>query len=163
MSSPFASLVVSDPIPLPFDEGQWVQVRALTGRQYEAAQVFHRSNFVANDKWAGFFRDAIEHGPTSAQARLLLDDPLTGYDRYALVRSGLTAWSYDKPIKRIEGKPAVEASDKTPAQPAIDPIDAIEDLNDDAIEFIAREVLKLTKPSLFVTTEDEAEAALVKG
>src|SRR5688572_5013340 len=135
MASPFASLIVSDPIPLPFDEGQWVKVRKLTGRQHEAVQVAHRVDFVRGDKWAGVFRESIEKGLTSAVVQKALRDPLTGYDRYELVKSGLVAWSYDR---------AVDA-------------EAIEDLDDDAIEFIAREVLKLTKPMLFMETPEAAE------
>lgn len=131
MPSPFASLITSDPIPLPFDSEHWITVRKLTGRQYEEAQTRHRLGVVNGDRWAGFFRTAVERGPTSKEAALILADPLTGYDRYALVRLGLVAWSYSTSLE------------------------AIEELDDEAIDFIAREVLRLTKPALFQTPEQQ--------
>jgi len=36
---------------------------------------------------------------------------------------------------------------------------SLEDLDDEAVDFIATEVLRLTKPGLFHATEDDAEAA----
>lgn len=149
MASPFASLIVSDSIPLPFDAGQWVKVRKLTGRQHEAAQAAHRADFVRGNKWAGVFRDSLTEGISAALVQKALADPLTGYDRYTLVRSGLVAWSYDRSVK-----PVVTKVDGQPDH--VD--DAIEDLDDDAIEFIAREVLRLTKPGLFVETIEDAES-----
>lgn len=143
MASPFASLISPERIPLPFDEGQWIQVRTLTGRQHEAAQEAHRAGYVTGDKWAGFFR-AAAIDPTSEQVQRILSDPLTGYDRYTLVREGLAAWSYSAAINRKE--------------PPAEEYDAIRDLKDDAIDFIAREVLKLAKPGLFVVASEEAEA-----
>jgi hypothetical protein len=151
MASPFASMHVSDPIPLPFDEGQWVKVRKLTGEEYEAAQVAHRIEFVSGDKWAGVFRQALENGPSSAAVKKALANPLTGFDRYALVRAGLLAWSYPNSITPVKAKVAQDGA------PDI-VVDAIKDLDDDAVEFIALEVLKRTKPALFLATPAEAEA-----
>lgn len=156
-------MTISDPIPLPFDEGQWIRVRALTGEEYEAAQTAHRIEFVNGDKWAGLFKTFIEKGPSTASVKKALADPLTGFNRYVLARSGLVAWSYPQSIKRIEPVPAVAATDTTPAQAEVVAVDAIKDLRDDPLEFVAREVLKLTKPSLFVETPEEAEDAKVKG
>lgn len=138
MASPFASLTVSEPIPLPFDEGQWITVRKLTGREHEQAQAAHRGAFAAGSAraWAVTFRRALEKGATDPDVLKALADPLTGYDRHGLC-AGLVAWSYDRPVDK----------------------DAIEDLADEALEFIALEVLKRTKPSLFVV----AENAHVKG
>lgn len=152
MASPFASLVVSDPIPLPFDDGQWIKVRKLTGRQHSEAQAAHRVRFVAsNEKWAGFFRASMAHGPSSEEAQRVLNDPLTGYDRHELVRLGLVAWSYPQSITPVTVTSTVEGEPDRIE-------DAIEDLDDDALDFIAREVLKLTKPGLFVEATEESEA-----
>lgn len=135
MPSPFASLIASAEIPLPFDEGQWVKVRKLTGRQYEQAQTAHREGAFRTEKWSGLFRLSLEHGITSEQVQQAMRDPLTGFDRYELVTLGLVAWSYDRAIEKA----------------------SIDDLDDDAIEFIAREVLKVTKPGLFAEQPAEAE------
>lgn len=139
MGSPFASLTVSEPIPLPFDAGQWIRVRKLTGREHEQAQAAHRGAFAAGSAraWAVTFRRALEKGATDPDVLKALADPLTGYDRHAVALAGLVAWSYDR---------AVDA-------------DAIEDLDDEALEFIAREVLQRTKPGMFAVDE----GAQVKG
>lgn len=107
MASPFASLCVSDPIPLPFDERQWIKVRKLTGKQWEQVQCAEKPG----DRWSGF-------------------------DRYKLIEFGLHEWSYPQ---------------------AIGP-DAINDLDDDAVDFIALKVLRHTKPWVFEKTPEEAEA-----
>lgn len=158
MPSPFASLTVSEPIPLPFDEGQWVKVRALTGEEYAAAQASHRIGFLAGNQWSALFRASIEN-PTADDIVRAAADPLTGFDRVALARFGLVEWSYPQSLKRVEAKAAVPASDATPAQAAVPAVDHIADLTDDPLDFIAREVLKRSKPSLF----EDAETAQVKG
>lgn len=138
MGSPFASRIVSDRIPLPFDEGQWIQVRKLTGRECEQAQEAHRGSLGSSRLWAATFRRALEKGASDPEVLQAIRDPLTGYDRYALVRSGLKAWSYPEAITKEGG--------------------AIDDLDDEAVDFIATEVLRLTKPALFHATPAEAEA-----
>ena len=149
MASPFASMSVSDQLPMPCDPEQWVKVRALSGQQYEAVQDVHRASFmVSSEKWAGFFR-ANATDPNSDEVQRILTDPLTGHNRHALVREGLDSWSYDAAINRTE--------------PPADQYDAIRDLNDDAIDFIAREVLKRTKPGLFVISAEDAEQAKKNG
>lgn len=155
MRSPFASDTITDPIPLPFDEGQWIKVRALTGAEYEAAQVAHRADFVNGDKWAGVFVQSIAEGPDSDAVQKALRDPLTGFDRYALARHGVVEWSYKKSLQPVTVKSTVEGEpDRV--------YDAIKDLTDDAVEFMARAVLKETKPSLFAATVEDAENAKVK-
>lgn len=151
MGSPFASLSVSDPIPLPFDPPHTVIVRKLTGREIEAAQDAHRGNLGSPRSWAATFRRMLEQGTaTDPEVLKAIRDPLTGYDRYALVRAGLVAWSYPQPIKRTE-KAATDTTVVT--------VDAVEDLDDEAVDFIAREVLRRTKPALFLTTEEDVATA----
>jgi hypothetical protein len=155
VGSPFARLIVSDPVPLPFDEGQWVQVRKLTGREIEAAADAHRSGLTSGSAraWPAIFRRAIEKGASDPVVLKALADPLTGYDRFALVRSGLVAWSYPQSVTPIAAKAG------KPGAAAVEASDAIEDLDDEAVDFIATEILRLTKPALFLATEEGAEAA----
>lgn len=143
MPSPFASLTVSERIPLPCDEGQWIQVRKLTGRESDQAQDAHRSAFASGriNAYAATFRRALEHGATDPQVMQALNDPLTGYDRFVVATAGLVAWSYDR---------ATDA-------------EAINDLDDEAVDFIARAVLKLTKPVLFAASAEDAEAVRKNG
>jgi hypothetical protein len=149
MGSPFASHTTSDPIPLPFDPPNSVQVRKLTGRELEQAAASGRDLFLGGNgrMFPALLRRALEHGATDPDVLKAIRDPLTGYDRYALVRGGLVAWSYPQSIKR------------DPLLPKIAP-DAIDDLDDEAVDFIATEVLRLTKPHLFHDTE--AAAAIEK-
>lgn len=137
-------------IALPFDEPHTVTIRRLTGREVERAQSEHLKSMVGGRSargWSGAFQRIIAGLAAPADAERALADPLSGYDRFAIVRSGLVAWSYPDPLKPDPLKPAVAGT-----------VDAIEDLDDDAVEFIAREILRITKPALFLT-EEEAKAA----
>jgi hypothetical protein len=142
--TPFASLTVSDRIPLPFDDGQWVQVRKLTGRECEQAQEAHQGALGSSRVWAATFRRALEQGASDPQVLAAIRDPLTGYDRFAIVRAGLVAWSYPHPL--------------TPPLTPGAGTNYVEDLDDDAVDFIATEILRRTKPALFHATEEDAAA-----
>lgn len=152
MGSPFASHTQSDPIPLPFDPPNWIVVRGLTGREHERAQEQHRDGLALGraNLWGAFLRRALEKGASDPDVLRAIRDPLTGYDRYSLVRDGLVSWSYPQLITPVtvkhEGQP-----DQV--------VDAVGDLNDEAVEFMATEVLRRTKPGLFLTTEEAVEAA----
>jgi hypothetical protein len=152
MPSPFASQTQSDPIPLPFDPPHTITVRKLTGREIERAQQAHRDGLTTGNarSWAVTFRRMLEKGASDPEVLKVLADPLTGYDRYELVRAGLVAWSYPQPIT---------ADRKALGDPAVD---AIDDLDDEAVDFIATEVLRLTKPALFYRALEDAEAAQKK-
>jgi hypothetical protein len=151
----FASQTQSDPIPIPFDPPHWIQVRKLTGREHERAQEAHRDGLALGraNVWSVFLRRALEKGASNPEVLKAIRDPLTGYDRYALVRAGLVAWSYPQPIKP-EMVPATSSGSFKVSGP--DPID---DLDDEAVDFIATEVLRRTKPLLFAATEEDAAAA----
>jgi hypothetical protein len=144
MSSPFASLTVSDRIPLPFDEGQWIQVRKLTGRECERAQEAHRGNLTTSSprSWAATFRRMLEQGKSDPEVLQAIRDPLTGYDRFTLIRCGLVRWSYPHSL--------------TPPLTPGAGTDYVDDLDDEAVDFIATEVLRVTKPALFHATEEDA-------
>ncbi len=145
MGSIFASQT-TDTVVIPFDPAHTATLRKLTGRELDKAQEVHLRATIsgrwAAHGWAAEFQRQLEKGIASnTVAERLLRDPLNGYDRHALVAAGLTAWSYP--------------------EPALTP-EAIEDLDDDALEWFARAILQLTKPGLF-QTEDEAEAARKNG
>jgi len=88
----------------------------------------------------------LEQVPAIPEVLKAIADPLTGYDRYALVRAGLVAWSYPQSITRI---PCCRRM--RPTRSTI--------FDDEAVDFIATEVLRLTKPALFHTTEEAVEKA----
>jgi hypothetical protein len=148
---PFASSPHNrETIALPFDPGATVTIRKLTGADIEKAQGNHLASFVGGRSargWAPMFQQRMALGiATDAEAVAAIRDPLAGYDRSTVLKAGLTGWSY----LREDGKPR----NVTPA--------AIDDLVDEAAEFIARAILHLTKPELFETA-DEREAAEKKG
>lgn len=157
----FASQTQSDPIPIPFDPPHTVTVRKVTGRECDTAQEAHATGVAAGGSrlWATKFRRILE-GSISDKQRVeqAIADPLTGYDRYALVRAGLVAWSYPQrlavpPDLKDKGVIAAVAAEREKA---------IDDLDDEAVDFIATEVLRLTKPGLFHATEEDVEAAQKK-
>lgn len=155
MASPFASLTKSDPIPLPFDSAHSVVVRGLSGREVEGAQASHaRGVAIGRTRiWNQNFKAILEQGLVkAAELSAALNDPLTGFDRFEVVRAGLVSWTYPQPIKATAAKAAVGDT------AAVDAYDPIEDASDELVEFIAREVMRRTKPHLFQTA-DEAETA----
>lgn len=164
MGSPFASQTTSAPIPLPCDPPHTIVVRKLTALEIDGAQQTHRAGLLSGDgrSWAATFKRALERGATDPEVLQALADPLTGYDRYALVRAGLVSWSYPQSLTPVPAKAATPAKGKEPGAPATPAYDAIGDLDDEAVDVIAREVLRLTKPSLFLTA-DEREAARKNG
>lgn len=157
----FASQTQSDPIPIPFDPPHTVTVRRLAGHEIEKAEEAHRDSIATGSarSWAVTFRRMLEKGATDAEVMKAVASPLTGYDRYSLVRAGLVAWTYPQSVKPVKAKAAVPAKGATPASPAVEAYDAIDDLDDEAVDFIATEVLRLTKPALFLTAEEDVETA----
>jgi hypothetical protein len=140
--SMFASRTI-ETIPIPFAPGENATLRKLSGRDCDAAQAEHLKSLAAGQSaphvWAKTFQQRLAQGTaTAADAATVLADPLNGYDRHTLVKRGLIAW--------------------TLTDPALTP-DAIEDLDDDAVDWFARAILERSKPALFAV---DAEAAQKK-
>lgn len=135
----FASRTTSAPIPIPFDPPHTVTVRKLTGREIEAAQEAHRGSVASGSSrsWSMAFRRMLEKGAADPEVMRALSDPLTGYDRYSLVKDGLVSWSYPESLAGDERQKHID------------------DLSDEAVDFIATEALRMTKPALFVPAETE--------
>lgn len=131
-------------IALPCEPGQTATIHKLSGKAFDEAQLAHMLGVATGRgrNWATtFLRRAAAGTATTADAAKVLSDPLSGFDRLSLVKSGLVAWTCEE-----HGKPK-------PVTP-----EAIDDLEDEPLEFLATEILRLTKPALFVTpAEVEAE------
>jgi hypothetical protein len=142
---PFASLTTTT-LEVPFDPPHTVTIRRLSGRHLAKAREASQTASIENLKRLGgaaFQRELSALGSDEDRARQLADfaaDPLNAYDRYELMKRGIVAWSYEQPV-----------SDE-----------AIEDLSEEAVEYFAREILRLSKPRLFQTAE-EAEVARGEG
>ena len=137
-SSVFTSRVTKT-IPIPHDEGQSVTIRKLAPRHLEqAAKESQRQSFAELREMGGAaflkeLRSLNEDDIKTATAR----DPLMLFDRITLMEKAVLAWTYVD----------VERTRET-----------FEDLDDDTQVLLATEILKLSKPSLFVTkTEEETE------
>lgn len=138
MASPFASESQSDPIPFTCDPAQSYVVRKLTGGEVESAEREALKSFVSGRSsrgFAGHIARIFAGANTPEDMEKAAADPLKGYDRVSLIRSGLVSWTYEK---------------STTA--------GVDDLDDEATEQIARSVMQQTKPWLFQTAE-EREAA----
>lgn len=63
-------------------------------------------------------------------------DPLLAYDRVVLMQHGVTAWSFDQPVS----------------------VESFEDIDDDRADWIAGQILRLSKPSLYQTESEQEDA-----
>lgn len=145
MGSPFASRVTAT-IELPFDPPHTVTVQKLAGRHLRKAHDEHMTRLfnemrdrggpsVVKEALGAWASASAGDAKATEQLAEVQADPLNGYDEYAIVAAGVKSWTY---------------GEVTPA--------AIEDLDDDAVRFIALEIMRLTKPALF-QSGNEREAA----
>lgn len=144
----FASAHTTDVHP-PSDPTATITIQKLSGRSEELAQAKHAEGAFDGFNgrgWSNRFIGRIMAGiADTTEVQAVTQDPLAGYDRLTLVRLGVKSWSYT-----VDGKPK-------PVTTA-----AIEDIDDDTLEFLAVEIMRLTRPSRF-QTEDEREAARKNG
>lgn len=138
MASPFAKLI-TQVLEVPDDAGQTITIQKLTGRAVERAQAIAAEKTVNGRGFATKVAKALEAAKDGSQVALdaILRDPLNGYDRMAVLHAGIVGWSYDVPCTA----------------------EHIDQLDDERSEFVALEILKLTKPHLF----EGAEVAQKKG
>jgi hypothetical protein len=158
MSSPFASKVVVT-LPVPFDPPHEVTIRKLAGRHLERARnVFLTGLFqdvqarggaaVQKEMQQLFVKDAPDQQEIAEKVKKVEADPLNGFDKYVIAQAGLVAWTYPESLKLeqvvdVDGSIAMRC-------PAID------DLDEDTVEWIATEVMRLTKPALFQSASEAA-------
>jgi len=137
-------------LDIPFDLPHTVTIQKLAGRHLaKAHQAYMAGLFsevqerggakVQKDMQQLFGGDAEQTDEEKAEAKTQIEkvknDPLNGYDKYTLVQAGVKAWSYDVKVSP----------------------EAIDDLDDDAVTFFATEIMRVTKPALFLS-KDEREA-----
>jgi hypothetical protein len=149
MSSVFTSRVTRT-VPIPHDSPNSVTIRKLAPKhldasakaaQIESAEAFHRMGGAALLKQLeGLDFDKVPGASRAALAAPAVADPLLQFDRSVLLVKGVQSWTYDAKV--------------TP--------DAIEDLDEPTQDFLAREVLKLSRPDLFQTPAEQ-EAATKNG
>lgn len=133
--SVFTSMV-TDVLEVPQAPGQSVTIRKLAPKHLDAARRAAQDRALAEMKHLQSMEmgDFLDRVLSEAKAPSVVD-PLAAYDRVALMVAGVTAWTFDAPVDR----------------------DHVEDLDEDTQDWLARAILRLSKPSLF-QTEAEAEA-----
>ena len=121
-------------IPIPFDPPHEVTIRKLAGRHLERAK---QEGQIKSVDWirklggAEFSRELSALGDPAERAAALEKrkaevraDPLQKFDRTVVLEKGIVRWTYPEPV--------------TP--------EALEDLEEEAGEWLAREILALTFP-----------------
>lgn len=137
----FTSLV-SETLPVPGGSAHTVTIRKLAPKHLAEARKVAQQAAVADMQQmraalGAAFDDALKAADTSGAASAAKAvDPLLAYDRVTLMQHGVTAWTLAQPLGR----------------------EAFEDLDDDAQDWLAGAILRLSKPSLYQTPEQQAEA-----
>jgi hypothetical protein len=136
---------VTETLDVPGMPGHTITIRKLAPKHLSAAadvmkvraqREMAQAREVLGD---AFFTTLLASTPKPA-APATSDDPLAAYDRVMLMRDGVLSWTFDR----------------------VNDADAYEDLDDDMQQWLAGAILKLAKPSLYRTV-DEEEAAQKNG
>ena len=126
-------------IDLTFDPPHAVTIQKLTGRHIGKAEREHQAASVEMLKrfgGAAFQREMSALGDVAEAVTERQKDPLNSYDVPTLLLHGIVGWTYDEQV--------------TP--------ETLADLTAEASDFIARAILRLTKPALFHTSEELEDA-----
>lgn len=151
-------------IELPFAAPHTVTISKLPGRHLDKAEKESMFTSARNFRLLGgaeFSKELAainEDKKKDEQLAKVASDPLNGYDVDTLLYHGIKSWTFDMPLERVLVAETNERGDKV----MVSRIPAIDDMDSESREFVAREILRLSIPSLF-QTKDEAEAAQGKG
>lgn len=136
-SSIFASFITKV-VEMPGAPEHTVTIRKLAPKHLSAAAKASQLESIAAFKEIGgaaFVKELQSMGGDEAVSRARSKDPLIGYDRLTLLEHGIKSWTFEEPLSR----------------------EFFEDnLDDDTLTTLAREVLQLAKPALFVAEPEEA-------
>lgn len=132
---------VTKSLDIPHDAGQSVVIRKLAPRHLHAASKEAQRAAIADMKAMGvsFLKELRELKDEDVE-QAKTADPLLTYDKELLVLKGVASWSYDAPVNE----------------------ETVADLDEETQDFIAREVLRLSRPAAF-QTEQEIEAERKNG
>lgn len=137
----FASLVTKV-LEVPGDAGQTITIRKLAPKHLMAARRQSQKDSLDQMRDMGdpaFIRQVQElasEGAGSTASTAVKADPLLLYDRVILMQHGIVSWSYDREPTR----------------------EVLEDIDEDTSDWLAREILRLTKPTLFQSEAEREEA-----
>lgn len=123
----FASRV-QQTIELPFDPPHTVTVQKLSGRHLERAMQENQiaaAEFLRRMGGAAFQRELNTAAVSDDDLARARANPFMRYDRGIILQRGIKAWSYPEPVSA----------------------ETIDDLSEDAADFLARAILALTLPA----------------
>lgn len=156
MGSQFARATKT--IDIPFDLPNTATIRQLNGRQMGRAssaffnqlitEVVQRGGAEIQKEIAAMFAKDPKAAETDVAA--VQADPLNGYDKYQLCYDGIVSWSLPDSLDRV----AVEELNAAGRKITVMRVKAIDEMTDEALTFYATEILRLSKPSLFMTPEE---------
>lgn len=147
MSRIFTSLV-TESVELQHDPPHRVTIRKLAPKHLREARLASLARAMEELRLIGSpavlkeLRE-LDGRPTESESPVTqpLDgrgrDPLTLYDRDVLIRRGIVSWTYDRPMDDA----------------------ALEDLDEQTADLLARAILRLTKPELFEEQEADRKNA----
>lgn len=160
-------------IPIPFDPPHEVTIQKLSGKNLERASKAFIAELIGDVQKQGGSRvmkdmqslwdkdkPEGENAETlaSEEVEKVKKDPLNGYDKHVLMYMGILRWSYPDSLEKVPTQEENAGGQRV----TVLRVPAIDDLDDQAVTFFATEILKLTKPSLFLTPVEQKEAQ-VKG
>jgi hypothetical protein len=155
--------LVTIPIPASVDPSpgeHTVTIQKLSGRKLGRSQKLFFNDLIAEVQTRGgakvqkdiqtlFEKTPEEKAAADAEVAKVQADPLNGFDKYSLLYDGIAAWTYPESLQRV---PTIEVVNDRPV--TVMRIPAIDDLDDAAVDFFATEIMRITKPSLFLTPEE---------
>lgn len=159
MPSPFASRTVAT-LPIPFDPPNEVTIQKLAGRHLQKAETAAQANWIETmDAKGGVkkqreilkaYKDddpkpepGKEPEPKPEPEPETPVDPLAQLDPYTVCRFGIKSWTYPESL-------SVDADTQR--------ISALDDMDQDSLEWFATEIMRLTKPRLFQTKDEHQES-----
>ena len=125
--SVFTSLVTKV-LNVPHDPGQTVTIRKLAPKHLDVAKraSFRQTIETMREVGASLIKEIQGLSSETVQAAAK-NDPLMVFDRVELIAAAVTGWTYDVPLER----------------------EHFENLDEETQDWLAREVLRLTRPALF--------------
>lgn len=159
----FASRTVNT-IPIPFDPPNTVTIKKLSGGHIERAQKNFFNGLVGDIQARGgasvqrdietlFKKEPTDDAKETLNVAVeeVKKDPMNGYDKATLVRYGVSAWTYPESLVPV---PVIE-KDERGRDVTVMRVPALDDLTDEALDFFAEQVLRLTRPQLFQSKDDQ--------
>jgi hypothetical protein len=125
-------------LELPMDPPHTVTIQKLTGHQLAKAaerQMITSQQYLREMGGPQAFKDTLQAALETVSPHDMTADPLGAFDMPTILRAGIVAWDY----LEEDGATPLAVSDA-----------AVDDLGAEAADFLAREILRLTKPALFL-------------